>query len=200
MEHLFIVVFFKPNPSTTTRLRDQYLMDMYRKRIAAIHVELGIPQDYEHQTGLVLQQEEADLRAIENDLYGRPQRLAMSAVEPWNQLKKHAKQDGVQLQLVSAFRSVEKQVEIIQRKISAGGRIPDILDVSAAPGYSEHHTGLALDLTTTGCKTLEHEFDQTAAFAWLQKNASRFSFQLSYPKDNKHGIAYEPWHWALVDS
>ena len=71
-----------------------------------------------------------------------------------------------------------------------------ILRVSAAPGYSEHHSGRALDITTPGYAALEEEFELSPAFAWLKKHAKTFRFRLSYPRRNTHGIAYEPWHWC----
>jgi len=73
----------------------------------------------------------------------------------------------------------------------------EILRVSAAPGYSEHHSGRALDLTTPGFAPVEEEFERSDAFAWLRRRAADFRFRLSYPRDNVHGIAYEPWHWCF---
>ena len=85
----------------------------------------------------------------------------------------------------------------MQRKLDAGSDLTEILKVSAAPGYSEHHTGCAIDINTPGSATLEEEFENTSAFAWLTSNASHFGFLMSYPRNNKHQIAYEPWHWAF---
>ena len=73
----------------------------------------------------------------------------------------------------------------------------DILRVNAAPGYSEHHTGRAIDLGTIGCRALEEEFELTEAFAWLENNAAHFQFSLSYPRNNPSGVIYEPWHWCF---
>ena len=72
----------------------------------------------------------------------------------------------------------------------------EILKVSAAPGYSEHHSGRVVDLTTPGYAPLEEEFEDSAAFAWLCRSAAEHGFYLSYPRGNPHGIAYEPWHWC----
>ncbi|MFZ1223205.1 MAG: M15 family metallopeptidase, partial [Dokdonella sp.] len=104
--------------------------------------------------------------------------------------------DGIELQVVSAFRSASYQLRIIQRKLDHGQSIGEILRVSAAPGYSEHHCGRVVDITTPGYATLEEEFEHSPAYAWLQHEASRFRFTLSYPRNNHHGIAYEPWHWC----
>ena len=107
-----------------------------------------------------------------------------------------AANDRIALQVVSAFRSAEYQLGIIQRKLERGQSIDEILRVSAAPGYSEHHSGRVVDLTTPGYAALEEEFENSPAFGWLHEHAPRFGFTLSYPRDNPHGIAYEPWHWC----
>lgn len=72
----------------------------------------------------------------------------------------------------------------------------DILRVNAAPGFSEHHTGRAIDIGTVDSPVLEEEFENTSAYRWLQANAQRFGFQLSYPRGNAAGIIFEPWHWC----
>ena len=107
-----------------------------------------------------------------------------------------ASEDGIELHLVSAFRSASYQLEILRRKLDQGQSIDEILKVSAAPGYSEHHSGRVVDLTTPGYAALEEEFETSAAFAWLRRNAANYGFHLSYPRGNPHGIAYEPWHWC----
>ena len=175
-------------------------MNEFEKLIESINRSLGVPEDYQNEYGLTLQFEEIDLVEIENDIYGRLQKAARVILEPWFQMKAQTEKEGIVLNIVSAFRSVDKQTEIIKRKIDKGSEIDRILRECAAPGYSEHHSGRALDLTTHGCKPLTEAFDKTEAFNWLQENAHSFSFSLSYPKGNKYGIAYEPWHWAFNES
>jgi len=97
---------------------------------------------------------------------------------------------------LSGFRSVARQEEIIREKLSAGQPLADILRLVAAPGYSEHHTGRALDLGAPDEPPLEEGFAETAAFTWLVAHAGDYGFRLSYPRGNPHGIAYEPWHWC----
>lgn len=172
---------------------------LYKNRISKLHAQLGIPPDYAQSRNLPLQRETRKLTLIGEDIYQREQSMYPGAVEPWLAMRNAAQRDGVVLQPVSAFRSVAYQEGIIQRKISKGIPMQQILEVSAAPGYSEHHTGRALDLTTPGSPVLEEPFEETDAFAWLCKSAQEFGFQLSFPRDNPHGIAYEPWHWAWRD-
>ena len=171
----------------------------YATRVAVIHRELGIPADYATRRGLQLHPEAAELEAIGPDIFGREQQLAPRAAAPWQAMRTRALQDEIVLLVVSAFRGLEYQRDLIARKLASGQQLADILKVNAAPGYSEHHTGCALDLTAAGYAPLETEFDSTAAFAWLKRHARSFGFRLSYPRGNSHGIAYEPWHWAWIN-
>ena len=173
-------------------------MQTYKQRINQILRELGIPENYECDYGLSLQSEEAELVEIGNDIYGRLQRLEPAAANAWNEMKYQAVRDGIVLNVVSAFRAVDKQRDIIQKKLESGQPLSDVLRVCAAPGYSEHHTGRALDLSATGCEPLSEMFENTEAYSWLVENACIYSFSLSYPKDNKSSISYEPWHWAYI--
>ena len=158
--------------------------------------ELGVPRDYGRTRSLKRVREPARLTFIGNDIHSRPQWLAPRAARAWSHLREAAEQAGVQLQVVSAFRSIEYQLGILRRKLERGQSIGQVLAVSAAPGYSEHHSGRALDLTTPGFAPLEEEFERSDAFAWLSTNAQRYNFRISYPRGNPHRIAYEPWHWC----
>ncbi|HST27030.1 MAG TPA: M15 family metallopeptidase [Rudaea sp.] len=157
---------------------------------------LGVPHDYGRTRGLRRVREPAQLESIGLDTQGREQFLAPRAARAWARMCEAATRDGVELQVVSAFRSVEYQLGILKRKLERGQSMEQILRVSAAPGFSEHHSGRALDITTPGFAALEVEFENSPAFAWLQKHARRFHFHLSYPRKNPHGIAYEPWHFC----
>lgn len=158
--------------------------------------ELGIPAGYGRARTLSRVPEPRALAFAGYDIYERPQWLAPRAAMAWQQLRHAAARGQIELQLVSAFRSVEYQVGLIERKIARGQTLEQILAVSAAPGYSEHHSGRALDLTTPGYAVLEEEFELSPAFRWLVHNANNFGFRLSFPRHNPHGIAYEPWHWC----
>ena len=165
--------------------------------LATLLAELGVPAGYGTMPPLPLYAESRDLIDVGPNIVGRMQTLEPVAAAQWTAMQSAAADDGVALLLVSGFRSFEYQAELIRRKLNSGLLIGDILQVNAAPGYSQHHTGRALDIATPGSKPLLEEFEHTAAFAWLQVNAGRFAFGLSYPRDNPAGIAYEPWHWYL---
>lgn len=163
--------------------------------IAESHA-LGVPVDHGTSRKLRRVREATSLTFIGADTQGRPQWLAPRAARAWTRLRNAAARDDVTLQIVSAFRSIEYQLGIIQRKVERGLSMEEILLVSAAPGYSEHHSGRAFDLTTPNFAALEEEFEKSPAFAWLSTNAKLYGFTMSYPRDNPHGIAYEPWHWC----
>ncbi len=157
---------------------------------------LGVPRDYAGKRKLKRVREPAHLAFIGHDTQNRPQWLSRRAARAWIRMRNAAQYAGVELQIVSAFRSAEYQLGILKRKLERGHSIDEILRVSAAPGYSEHHSGRALDLTAPGVAALEEEFEESSAFAWLSTNAQSYGFRLSYPRGNAHGIAYEPWHWC----
>ncbi len=158
--------------------------------------ELGIRRSDAAAGGLRPCAEPSELWLAGRDRYGRPLWLAPSAARAWRSMRAAAGRDGIPLQAISGFRSVAYQGEIIRRKRRRGLSVQAILAVNAAPGYSEHHSGRALDIGCPGEPPAEESFERTAAFAWLQANAGRFGFRISYPRDNPYGIVYEPWHWC----
>jgi D-alanyl-D-alanine carboxypeptidase len=162
-----------------------------------LHDELGIPGDYGQNGGPPAFDEALDLVDIGPNLVGRTQRLTPAAAASWEAMGVAAKADGITLMIVSGFRSVDYQAQLIRKKINAGQEIQAILKVNAAPGYSEHHSGLAVDIATPGSRPLTEDFETTEAFGWLSKNAGRFGFSMSYPRDNPWGFVYEPWHWSI---
>ena len=168
----------------------------YQERVDSALAELGIPLESIRKRGLPLCFEAGELVVAEIDILGREHRLASEAAEAWKKMKAAAHEDGVGLQIVSAFRSFDRQVDIIRRKIEAGHTIDEILSVSAPPGYSEHHTGCAVDIGTLGCDSLEEVFEQSEAFSWLFRNAPLYRFFMSFPRVNAYGYRNEPWHWA----
>ena len=162
-----------------------------------LHEELGIPADYGKSGVPPAFDEAGELVEIGPNLVGRMQRLAPKAARQWLAMVEAAAADGITLLIVSGFRSYDYQAALIRKKIEAGQSITQILEVNAAPGHSEHHTGLAVDIATPGSRPLTEEFENSDAFRWLGENGHRFGFTMSYPRDNPWGIVYEPWHWAM---
>jgi len=159
--------------------------------------ELGLDTDaYAGRSGLPLVAEPCSLAFAGFDRYRRPLWLTDEAAAAWRDLQHSAREHGLALDAISGYRSHAYQLGIFRRKRERGLSVDEILAVNAAPGFSEHHSGNALDIGTPGEPPAEESFEHSAAFAWLCDNAERFGFRLSYPRDNPHGIVYEPWHWC----
>jgi D-alanyl-D-alanine carboxypeptidase len=161
---------------------------------------LGLDDAYGARTQLALEAEPSSLAFAGFDRYRRPLWLTDGAARAWRALHAAALRDGVMLQAISGYRSHDYQLGIFRRKLARGQSIEQILAVNAAPGYSEHHSGEALDIGTPGEPPAEESFEATPAFAWLARRAGDFGFVLSYPRGNRHGIVYEPWHWRYRGS
>ena len=108
--------------------------------------------------------------------------------------------DGIDLRLISGFRSLDLQEAIFFEVASERNQTPEErARVSAPPGYSEHSTGYAVDLGDGWAPetNLSQSFEQTEAYRWLQNHAARYHFVLSFPAGNSQGVLYEPWHWRF---
>jgi zinc D-Ala-D-Ala carboxypeptidase len=165
-----------------------------------LFADLRIPSDYGRNPRRPRFREADELEDVEPNLVGTMQRLAPETAAAWRTMKQTAADAGVQLLLVSGFRSVAHQADIIRRKLVAGQSIDAILAVNAAPGFSEHHTGWAIDVASPGTRPLTTDFENSAAFAWLTTNAGRHGFRMPYERGNRFGFEYEPWHWSQVDT
>ena len=160
---------------------------------------LGIDEaDYAARTGLDLVAEPDWLAFAGFDRYRRPLWLRIDAARHWLRMRDHAFREGVVLEAISGYRSHDYQLGIFERKRARGLSVDDILVVNAAPGFSEHHSGLALDIGAPDEPPAEESFERTDAFAWLRQHAGEHGFAMSYPRDNPHGIVYEPWHWRYA--
>ncbi|MGY0618769.1 M15 family metallopeptidase [Lysobacter sp. A378] len=181
-----------PGHAWSSRLQpDELPLDGLRERLDA----LGLDDGYGERTGLPLVAEPGWLTLAGLDRYRRPLWLRAGAARAWTHLREAARQAGVALEAISGYRSHDYQLGIFERKLARGQAVPEILRVNAAPGYSEHHSGFALDIGTPGEPPAEETFEQTPAFDWLTATAGSHGFAMSYPRDNPHGIVYEPWHW-----
>jgi len=159
--------------------------------------ELGIPTSFITERRRPLHRECEDLVSIGLDMFGREQQLERRAASQWRSMLTAADIDGIALVVVSGFRSFDYQRKIIERKLAAGLTVEQIVRVSALPGFSEHHTGRAIDIGTPGSPPVTEEFEQTSAFSWLTQRGRDFGFQMTYPRDNQFGVIYEPWHWVF---
>ncbi len=161
-----------------------------------LHIELGIPDNYGSDGRKPAFADAADLVEVGLNFAGRMQCLTPDAAASWAAMQAAAHGVGITLQIVSGFRSIAYQRDLIRKKIKAGQSVSEILEVNAAPGFSEHHTGRAVDIASPGLQALTEAFETSDAFAWLEKNAATFGFSMSYPRGNRQGFVYEPWHWT----
>ena len=127
--------------------------------------------------------------------------LRAAAADAYERMVDAALADGISLVPLSGFRSIADQEYLFfEVKEERAQVATQRAEVSAPPGHSEHHTGYAIDIgdPTRADTHLTERFEQTPVFQWLEENAARFSFELSFPRDNDQGISYEPWHWRFV--
>ena len=127
--------------------------------------------------------------------------LRTVAAEKFVAMVDAAAAEGIKLVPLSGFRSQQEQEGVffdVQAERKEG--VTTRAEVSAPPGYSEHHTGYAIDIGDEFYPDadLKESFEDTPAFEWLQQNAMQYGFELSFPKDNIQGVSYEPWHWRFV--
>ncbi len=102
---------------------------------------------------------------------------------------------SLKLQIVSAYRSFYDQESLkVGYKLTYGSGANQF---SADQGYSEHQLGTTVDFTTQEVDGNFSAFEKSPAFQWLNDNAYKFGFILSYPKNNSY-YQFEPWHWRFV--
>lgn len=119
-----------------------------------------------------------------------------TAYEWFTKMVDDARREGLRLYCVSAYRSYSYQSTLYQRYVRQDGR--ELADTySARPGYSEHQTGLAVDINTASRSS---HFENTAQYQWLVENSWKYGFILRYPqgKEAVTGFTFEPWHYRYV--
>lgn len=166
--------------------------DPYTRKINAIHRLFKIPSDYTSR-GLILHRECSSLVLLPKALQNRSLLIDRETLKAYSAMYERAREDNVEMSLKWAYRSVDDQSQLILDRLRWGSSITQILTSVAAPGYSEHHTGRAVDIMAPSDSTAD--FEKTEVFLWLQENAKSFGFTMSYPRENPHNIIYEPWHW-----
>lgn len=129
-------------------------------------------------------------------LKDKPQTFQSDALPHLVALLTDAKNAGIVLQVSSGYRSFYEQANL-KTAYSVIYGTGTANKFSADQGYSEHQLGTTVDFITTGVSSSLIGFDTKPAYKWLQENAHKYGFVLSYPKNNSYYI-YEPWHWRYV--
>ena len=143
--------------------------------------------------------EPAKLVSIPADILAPIRDKAYFHDEAWPFLRdmiNNAKGDGINLRVVSGFRSFNEQTELKSSYDMIYGQ-GTANQFSASQGYSEHQLGTAVDFSTEENAGMLDGFENTEAYTWLKGNAHRFGFVLSYPEGNAY-YQFEPWHWRFV--
>lgn len=156
------------------------------KELVLVNYEHKLPEDYKIDL--------ASVDGIEMD--------ALTA-RAYRKMRDAAAKDGISLWVSSGYRSDERQGELFDQEVEAFEKTASTLEEAEAfaersvarPGYSEHCTGLAVDLNG-----VLDSFDQTDAFRWLDEHAQEYGFILRYPEEKQEitKIKYEPWHYRYV--
>lgn len=125
---------------------------------------------------------------------GKEYLMEKTAYDSFVRMVDAARKEGVSMRAVSTYRTEDYQKRLYDKKVrTTGQRNAD--NYSARPGFSEHQTGLAVDINSTSAS-----FENSKAFRWLQQHAHEYGFILRYPKGKTWitGYAYEPWHYRYV--
>jgi D-alanyl-D-alanine carboxypeptidase len=132
-------------------------------------------------------------------IYGNDQLLRLEAVEPLSDLVSAAASEGHELLVISAYRSYAEQQQNFAHFTGVYGEDAEI--VSAPPGQSQHQLGTTVDFTNAevGYQLLP-AFGETDASKWLEENAWRHGFIITYPDGDEQGTGrqWEPWEYRYV--
>jgi uncharacterized membrane protein YgcG len=129
---------------------------------------------------------------------GGDEKLQRDAAAAFDKMRLAARNSGIDLLVVSGFRSVADQTDLWDNQVQRQGSESAAAKISAPPGYSEHHTGYALDVGVNGVANLTAGFENTPAYSWLSKNAATFGFEQSFTRTSTVGADNEPWHWRFT--
>lgn len=136
-----------------------------------------------------------DLVVINNDLDGKYY-LRKEAADSWNTMKESALNDGIEMHVISAYRTKSYQEQLYNKYLATD---PDNAPYySAAPRSSEHELGLAIDVSYD--VYLHHDLQESTVGKWMAKNAYKYGWIMRYP-DNKTditGYIFESWHYRYV--
>ena len=130
--------------------------------------------------------------------HGYPNKIRADVYEEFKKMYNAAKNDNVSIFIASPYRSYSDQNSLYTYYVNTDGK-QNADTYSARPGFSEHHTGLAMDLIPEYGLDLD-TFENSDGFKWMQENAYKYGFILRYPKDKEYitGYIYEPWHYRYV--
>lgn len=211
LTNMLNLTYFKNN--NLERYIKYYLNNNYNYIDVITYVNIGLDNDYYTNTKLVDNENDItllvnkynylnenyvpnDLTLINSKYTTRENKLRAQAASSFEALAADALKDGIKIYAASSYRSYSYQKNLYNYYVSIDG-IEEADTYSARPGFSEHQTGLAVDIANIN-KTLIEENDKE--FTWLKNNAHKYGFILRYQKNAEKitGYIYEPWHYRYV--
>ena len=163
--------------------------------LVLVNKQTKLPDDWEETVEL------ADAK----DFEGGTIQVEKEALEQFNKLKEDLHKDGVDIVLDSAYRSVKRQQDLWDEWSADPEKGPEyVKKYVAVPGYSEHHTGLAIDIAIEKDGKVIYDNDEMIAerdiFAKVHAKLADYGFILRYleGREESTGYTYEPWHFRYV--
>lgn len=138
-----------------------------------------------------------NLENINNQYALNNMKLVNYAKEAFEKMAKAAKKENLKIVAMSSYRSYSYQVDLYNKyKKKDGQEAAD--KYSGRPGFSEHQSGLAVDVYNE--KTEYTNFESTKEFIWMEDHAHEYGFIIRFPKgkENETGYQYESWHYRYV--
>lgn len=173
--------------------RKELEMEERRSRHVLVNKDHPLPEDYE-------------VKLIK--ISGTRHKAAEEAFEPLCTMLKEAKEEGIRLTICSSYRDAAYQKRLfdedVARYMSRGysydTAYEKTMEYTMPPGYSEHSTGLAFDIVSSGYHGLTLKQEKTRENKWLREHCAEYGFILRYPKDKEEitKIRYESWHFRYV--
>ena len=142
----------------------------------------------------------SDIKYFAADRGAEGRFMRVAAADAFHSMAEEAEKQGIELVITTAYRSYSFQATLYNNYVARDGQAAADR-YSAKPGYSEHQTGLAADISSASVGyRLTAEFAGTAEGKWLSENAHLFGFIIRYPegKEDITGYQYEPWHIRYV--
>lgn len=178
------------------------------RNLMLLNKQYELPEDFQWDLVYWSNGKHVDAMSLNYQKYDSVKAVDRETYEPLKKMFEDAKNDGVPLELVSAYRSISLQDRLFTRSVnsfknrgySESEAIKKANISRTFSGTSEHNTGYGFDILQKGKYTLDESFENTAQFKWLSEHAAEYGFILRYPKNKTAitGIMYEPWHYRYV--
>lgn len=192
------------------RSPDAVTADIFKhgRNLMLLNREYELPEDFKWDLVYWSNGKPVDAIYLNCEEHNSVKAVDRAAYQPLKDMFAAAREAGVPLNLVSAYRSIYLQDKLFTRSVNTymnkGLSEADAINKAnrerTFSGTSEHNTGLGFDILGQGNYTLSTSFENSAQFAWLMENAENYGFVLRYAKDKTEitGIMYEPWHFRYV--